>query len=58
MTPATDDAAQVGRVVAEQAQRLGRGVMFFGSSDLTHYGPRYGFAPHGLGAEGLRWAKE
>src|SRR5438093_796938 len=58
MVPVTQDAPQVGRVVAEQAQHLSRRAMFFGSSDLTHYGPRYGFAPHGLGAEGLRWARE
>lgn len=27
------------------------------STDLTHYGPRYGFAPEGTGAEALFWAK-
>jgi AmmeMemoRadiSam system protein B len=27
------------------------------STDLTHYGPRYGFSPEGIGAEALFWAK-
>jgi AmmeMemoRadiSam system protein B len=27
-----------------------------GSTDLTHYGPRYGFTPMGTGAEALKWA--
>ena len=33
-------------------------VVCIASTDLTHYGPRYGFCPAGIGAEGLRWAKE
>ena len=40
------------------AQRLGRHVGYLGSTDLTHYGPRYQFTPHGVGPEGLRWAKD
>ncbi len=51
-------AVRVGQVVAEQARALGRKVVFLGSSDLTHYGPRYGFTPEGIGLKALRWAKE
>ena len=29
-----------------------------GSSDLTHYGARYGFVPKGYGAAAHRWSKE
>ena len=44
----------VGRVLAaEQAS-----AVCIGSTDLTHYGPRYGFAPKGVGQEGITWAKE
>jgi predicted class III extradiol MEMO1 family dioxygenase len=32
--------------------------VFIGSTDLTHYGPRYGFTPMGVGAEALHWACE
>ena len=33
-------------------------VVCIASTDLTHYGPRYGFYPEGVGAEAIRWAKE
>jgi AmmeMemoRadiSam system protein B len=33
-------------------------VVFVGSTDLTHYGPRYGFTPMGVGSEALHWANE
>ncbi|MEJ5259370.1 MAG: AmmeMemoRadiSam system protein B [Anaerohalosphaeraceae bacterium] len=26
------------------------------STDLTHYGPRYGFCPQGIGSEAIEWA--
>lgn len=29
-----------------------------GSSDLTHYGPNYGFISHGLGKKALEWVKK
>ena len=31
-------------------------IICIGSTDLTHYGPRYGFTPMGVGAEALQWA--
>ena len=33
-------------------------VVCIASTDLTHYGPRYGFCPEGVGADAIRWAKE
>jgi AmmeMemoRadiSam system protein B len=33
-------------------------AVFLASSDLTHYGPAYGFAPAGVGPQGLAWAKD
>ena len=33
-------------------------IVVIASTDLTHYGPRYGFYPEGPGKEGIRWAKE
>jgi AmmeMemoRadiSam system protein B len=32
-------------------------IVCIGSTDLTHYGPRYGFVPAGTGPEGLKWAE-
>jgi AmmeMemoRadiSam system protein B len=51
-------AADVGAACAEATQELGRRVVFLGSTDLTHYGPMFGFEPHGHGEKGVRWAKE
>lgn len=58
MVPPHRTSHEVGRVVAEQARALGRSVVFLGSTDLTHYGPRYHFTPQGVGTEALKWAKE
>ena len=33
-------------------------VVCIASTDLTHYGPRYGFCPEGVGADAIKWAKE
>jgi AmmeMemoRadiSam system protein B len=33
-------------------------VAYIGSTDLTHYGPNYGFLPEGIGQQGLAWAKD
>ncbi len=51
-------AAEVGRYCARAAASSGRRVAFLGSTDLTHYGPAFGFEPHGRGPAGIRWAKE
>lgn len=42
------------RVIRECSDRR---IACVASTDLTHYGPRYGFAPEGVGAESLFWAK-
>ncbi|MFP3896608.1 MAG: AmmeMemoRadiSam system protein B [Anaerolineales bacterium] len=51
-------AHELGRGIAEIATGLTRRIVAIGSSDLTHYGPRYGFIPGGTGASGLEWMKE
>lgn len=33
-------------------------IVCIASTDLTHYGPRYGFCPEGTGAAALKWARE
>ncbi|MHB0857241.1 MAG: AmmeMemoRadiSam system protein B [Anaerolineae bacterium] len=55
--PPTASAPEVGRRVAEAARHLGRQVVALGSSDLTHYGPRYGMAPVGSGERALEWTR-
>ncbi len=56
--PPLPTAPDLGRAVARAAAGLGRRVVAIGSTDLTHYGPRYGMAPAGVGQRGLAWAKE
>jgi AmmeMemoRadiSam system protein B len=56
--PLIDDAEAIGRRVAKEIERLGLSAAYLASSDLTHYGPAYGFAPAGVGMSGLAWAKD
>jgi AmmeMemoRadiSam system protein B len=56
--PLIDDAVEIGRRTAGAAQGNGVRAVFLASSDLTHYGPAYGFAPAGVGAQGLAWAAD
>jgi AmmeMemoRadiSam system protein B len=45
--------ASVGNVISGSEQKK---IVCIGSTDLTHYGPSYGFTPMGTGASALRWA--
>jgi AmmeMemoRadiSam system protein B len=58
IVPPTDSALALGNILGEKLSAGGRDVVCIASTDLTHYGPRYGFTPMGLGAEGLRWASQ
>ena len=59
MTPPDPIAVQVGCDVADCIAAVdGKKVVCIGSTDLTHYGPRYGFVPAGAGEAGIKWAKE
>ena len=57
-SPQSDTALKLGEAVAGVAQELGKTILFFGSADLTHYGPNYGWAPKGYGPEAVKWVKE
>lgn len=58
MVPPNGNAGQIGAIVAQAIRHGGADAVCVGSSDLTHYGPSYAFTPKGVGAEGVRWAKE
>ena len=34
-----------------------KNIKYIGSTDLTHYGPNYGFTPRGIGYESVEWVK-
>jgi hypothetical protein len=57
-SPQANAALKLGAAVAEVARELGKTILFFGSADLTHYGPNYGWAPKGTGAAAVQWVKE
>ena len=58
VVPANNSAIDLGTALAEQVQTSGKTVVYIGSTDLTHYGPRYGFTPMGVGSEALHWASD
>jgi len=53
--PPGPDALVLGRLLADCLERTGLNAVAVASTDLTHYGPNYGFEPHGRGEAGLRW---
>jgi len=58
MVPPIPNAHEVGEAVARTVEAYQYDVVVIGTTDLTHYGPAYGFTPHGRGAVGHRWARE
>jgi hypothetical protein len=51
-------ALQIGEAAFETARDLEKTACFIGSTDLTHYGPNYGFTPRGIGSGSVQWVKE
>jgi AmmeMemoRadiSam system protein B len=58
IVPPTDAALALGAALGDKLADARRSVVCIASTDLTHYGPRYGFTPMGIGSEGLRWASQ
>jgi AmmeMemoRadiSam system protein B len=58
VVPANESGIALGQALARPERTAGKKVVCVGSTDLTHYGPRYGFIPQGPGDAGLRWAHE
>ena len=61
MVPPTEFAvefgSEVGGVIISKLDG-GKKIVCIGSTDLTHYGPRYGFDPMGTGDTAIKWAKD
>ena len=53
--PPTEESYELGRCIAVAAEDLRRRVVVLGSTDLTHYGPNYGFSPAGNGEAAVDW---
>jgi AmmeMemoRadiSam system protein B len=59
LVPPTKQAVALGTRVSEIiSQDKHKKIVCIGSTDLTHYGPRYAFAPMGTGEEALQWAQK
>lgn len=59
LVPPSEQAIALGTHVGEIiSQQEDKKIVCIGSTDLTHYGPRYGFTPVGTGKNALTWAKE
>lgn len=56
--PLSPKAEVLGNEVAEIAKKEGISIVAIGSTDLTHYGPNYGFLTRGIGAASVKWVKE
>ncbi|MBI5593518.1 MAG: AmmeMemoRadiSam system protein B [Deltaproteobacteria bacterium] len=57
-TPPSPKSVEMGKTVATVARKMGLNIIVLGSTDLTHYGPNYGFTPQGRGKAALQWARD
>jgi AmmeMemoRadiSam system protein B len=57
-SPMSLNAKSLGEAVAEIAKREGIHILAIGSTDLTHYGPNYGFLKKGVGPSAVEWVKK
>ena len=56
--PPSETALRIAQTVVEGARDLALEIKVVGSTDLTHYGPNYGFTHHGGGTKAVVWVKE
>ncbi|MGO9410223.1 MAG: AmmeMemoRadiSam system protein B [Spirochaetia bacterium] len=54
----SEEAVRLGAAIASAAKASGRKVAVIGSTDLTHYGPNYGFSPMGKGEKARVWVRD
>jgi AmmeMemoRadiSam system protein B len=55
--PFSPKAIELGREIAGIASDEGLSILAIGSTDLTHYGPNYGFLIKGTGPASVEWVK-
>lgn len=57
ITPPARDAIKLGEAIGDIiGLEKGKSIVCIGSTDLTHYGPGYGFTPVGTGLKAIDWA--
>ena len=55
--PPTQNSLEIGKTVVAISKQLGLQLKVIGSTDLTHYGPNYGFISHGRGTSAVDWVR-
>ncbi len=58
IVPPGRKAITLGQTVGDIIGKQDKKIVCIGSTDLTHYGPHYGFEPMGTGAEAIQWASK
>jgi AmmeMemoRadiSam system protein B len=59
LTPPVEEAIELGQIIGSIISSDDeRKIVCLGSTDLTHYGPGYGFVPMGTGKDALKWAMD
>ena len=56
--PPSIKALEIGKTVVAAARKMGLNIVVLGTTDLTHYGPNYGYTPKGQGKAALQWVCE
>jgi hypothetical protein len=54
----SEEAIRLGAAIASAGKTVGRNVAVIGSTDLTHYGPNYGFSPMERGEKARAWVRD
>ncbi len=55
--PPRADSKALGEAIGRVSATLGKSTACVGSTDLTHYGPAYGFIPSGYGEKAEKWVR-
>lgn len=56
--PPAPQSLEIGKAVGKWAMANDKRIRIIGSTDLTHYGPNYGFSPKGSGRKALEWVRD
>ncbi|WP_319406365.1 AmmeMemoRadiSam system protein B [uncultured Desulfosarcina sp.] len=56
--PPTAETLDLANSVVETARELDLRIAVIGSTDLTHYGPNYGFTTKGVGSKAVEWVRD
>jgi MEMO1 family protein len=56
--PPNPETLALAATVVATARDMNLRIVVIGSTDLTHYGPNYGFTSHGTGSEAVAWVRD